>query len=240
MADIEIVIKIPETLKRITDEEDYRAFSHPVWLAILMESILNGTPLAESDDCVSREELLTALDTWDKFGVDDTGHLFRLDNLSYPHYEPYIHYRDVIKAVKGMPRVQLNREKHDEEVIKETVASVWGKPPCDDAISRQAVLDCQQIFYDNAGYKTYYVDIEDIKDLPLVYPQEPKWIPVSERLPEKSTWVLVTCKNPDGYIYLDIKLINQYTGLWDGDEDFIGTVLAWMPLPKPYKAESEE
>lgn len=45
MADIELVIKIPETLKRITDEEDYRAFSHPVWLAILMESIQNGIPL---------------------------------------------------------------------------------------------------------------------------------------------------------------------------------------------------
>ena len=67
-----------------------------------------------------------------------------------------------------------------------------------------------------------------------------KWIPVSERLPEKSTWVLVTCKNPDGYIFLDIKLINRYTELWDGDEDFIGTVLAWMPLPEPYKKEGGE
>ena len=45
MADIELVIKIPETLKRITDEEDYKTFSHPDWLAILMDSILNGTPL---------------------------------------------------------------------------------------------------------------------------------------------------------------------------------------------------
>ena len=69
--------------------------------------------------------------------------------------------------------------------------------------------------------------------------EQTEWIPISERLPEKSTWVLVTCKNPDGYIYLDIKLINQYTELWDGDEDFIGTVLAWMPLPKPYKMKGE-
>jgi len=43
--------------------------------------------------------------------------------------------------------------------------------PCDDAISRKAVLNLKQTFYDNAGYETDYVDIEDIKDLPPVYPQ---------------------------------------------------------------------
>ena len=45
MADIEMVIKIPETLKRIAKEEDYKSFSHPIWLAILMECIWNGTEL---------------------------------------------------------------------------------------------------------------------------------------------------------------------------------------------------
>lgn len=45
MADIELVIKIPETLKKIADEEDYKTFSHPVWQAILMERIQNGSPL---------------------------------------------------------------------------------------------------------------------------------------------------------------------------------------------------
>lgn len=57
------------------------------------------------DDAVSREELLKAIDTWDKFGVDDTNSLFRLDNLSLPYYVPYIHYDDVIKCIKGMPSV---------------------------------------------------------------------------------------------------------------------------------------
>lgn len=70
--------------------------------------------------------------------------------------------------------------------------------------------------------------------------QEAKWISVSERLPEKSTWVLTTCKNSDGYIFLEILLINQYTGLWDGDEDFSGTVIAWMPLPKLYEPQESE
>lgn len=59
----------------------------------------------ESDDLISRDELLKAIDTWDKFGVDDTNSLFRLDNLSLPHYVPYIHYDDVVKCIKGMPSV---------------------------------------------------------------------------------------------------------------------------------------
>ena len=57
------------------------------------------------EDAISREELLKAIDTWDKFGVDDTNSLFRLDNLSLPYYVPYIHYDDVIKCIKGMPSV---------------------------------------------------------------------------------------------------------------------------------------
>ena len=58
------------------------------------------------EDAISRGELLKAIDTWDKFGVDDTNSLFRLDNLSLPHYVPYIHYDDVVKCIKGMPSVK--------------------------------------------------------------------------------------------------------------------------------------
>ena len=50
--------------------------------------------------------------------------------------------------------------------------------PCDDAVSRAMVLDLKQTFYDNAGYETEYVDIEDIKALPPVTPKQKtgKWI----------------------------------------------------------------
>ena len=37
-----------------------------------------------------------------------------------------------------------------------------------DLISRQAVLNLKQIFTDNAGYETEYVDVEDIKELPSI------------------------------------------------------------------------
>lgn len=63
---------------------------------------------AQADgDLISRAELLKALETWDRFGVDDTNSLFRLDNLSLPHYVAYIHYDDVVKCIKGMPSVAI-------------------------------------------------------------------------------------------------------------------------------------
>lgn len=49
--------------------------------------------------------------------------------------------------------------------------------PCEDCISRQAILNLKQTFYDEAGYETDYVDIEDIESLPSVQPkaeQKPK------------------------------------------------------------------
>ena len=63
--------------------------------------------------------------------------------------------------------------------------------------------------------------------------QEPKWIPVSERLPEKtglhlvSIGDLVTTANFDGHNFRTQAMVR-----------FIPD--AWMPLPEPYKAESED
>ncbi|MFQ7674365.1 MAG: DUF551 domain-containing protein [Ruminococcus sp.] len=63
--------------------------------------------------------------------------------------------------------------------------------------------------------------------------KENGWIPVSERLPEDGTYITT----------LDGELVGQeepFTGMcgienekWD-DED---CVIAWMPLPEPYKEE---
>ena len=54
------------------------------------------------DDAISRDELLKAIDTWDKFGYTETGCFVREPKGDYV---PYIHYDDVIKSIKGMPSV---------------------------------------------------------------------------------------------------------------------------------------
>ena len=74
-------------------------------------------------------------------------------------------------------------------------------------------------------------DIDTAIDMAIkALEQEPKtgWIPVSERLPEKSGQYLVTVKK--GYMLL---------GLWCGIKDDWINVIAWMPLPEPYKKKME-
>lgn len=64
------------------------------------------------------------------------------------------------------------------------------------------------------------------------------WIPVSERLPEGLfVKTLVSCEDSLGLpIVPKVALYDGYEHSWECEEK----VIAWMHLPKPYKAESEE
>ena len=44
---MQIVIEIPNTLKKILDSHDIQTASHPMWIAIMMDAIENGTPITK-------------------------------------------------------------------------------------------------------------------------------------------------------------------------------------------------
>ncbi len=74
--------------------------------------------------------------------------------------------------------------------------------------------------------------------------QSQKWIPVSERLPKKHEDALTTTRY-DGFLgrygtWVETGFINDI-GEWSGACTCIGgKVIAWMPLPKPYRREDEQ
>lgn len=130
--------------------------------------------------------------------------------------------------------------------------------PCEDAISRQAIIktlnkmdryvadeltlcDTERKFPQNEVFIVDDVYEEIVEQLPSVNPQEPKtgWIPVSEKLPEK----------PDNYPYCGIHRTYFLVSLASGCVETLGyefdrdkwqvtgsPVVAWMPLPESYEA----
>lgn len=76
-----------------------------------------------------------------------------------------------------------------------------------------------------------------------------KWIPISERLPENESRVLMTRHamiNDEHVSFLEDDVVVMglffedqflYTNLYPCDESKTHRITAWMPLPQPYKGE---
>lgn len=105
--DIEDYKVIVDALEQEPCEELYRLITNSNSL-MLLENYKTGERtviekrLEPCEDCISRAELLKAVDTWDKFGCDADTKLVPVKDC----YVPYIHYDDVVKAIKGMPSIQ--------------------------------------------------------------------------------------------------------------------------------------
>jgi len=62
----------------------------------------------------------------------------------------------------------------------------------------------------------------------------PHWIPVTERLPEKLDYYLVSGNNS---VWLARYESGRFLGVLSGHA--LDTVIAWMPLPEPFKGVTE-
>lgn len=123
-----------------------------------------------------------------------------------------------------------------------------------DLIERQAAIDAlaEKLYHNVDDYRTA---VFVIGNLPSVQPEQ-RWIPCSERLPEEYGEYQITWTTS----YASKKLFigdaeYEITGEWDSENDrFKGEwllhdymeyyqnvkVIAWMPLPEPYKGERRE
>ena len=120
--------------------------------------------------------------------------------------------------------------------------------PCEDCISRAEALDAIEKEKQGwEGSERYAIDEchTRIAELPSVTPKA-RWIPVSEGLPEHTMPVLITVRRYDdvivvrrGYYYShgNDSIFHADNGIcWEIDDDGL---LAWQPLPQPYKEDKE-
>ena len=96
-----------------------------------------------------------------------------------------------------------------------------------------------------------YLEAENvIEALPSAEPER-KWIPVTEALPKNSEhdWVLGQIRETDsGYLWIPRQVeyrqitddwFEESIGWFKKNPDHAFEVLAWMPLPEPYRGDHE-
>lgn len=108
---------------------------------------------------------------------------------------------------------------------------------CEDAISRQAAIDAirriRMCKCSTNEVEAVAECLRVVEALPSVQPKQ-NWTPVSKRLPNFNDIVLASTDSD--YPELEV-ILTVYNGeeFW-----FNGKIKAWMPIPEPYEAESEE
>ena len=66
--------------------------------------------------------------------------------------------------------------------------------------------------------------------------EQRRWIPVAEKLPDISKSVLICDIEDDIYLGHRTRYGDYYPDFWDGE---IKNVVAWQPLPAPYKEDAQ-
>ena len=106
----------------------------------------------------------------------------------------------------------------------------------DDLISRQAVYEILERYDSTADVDAIRMDVEDLSS---AQERKKRWIPCEERLPEyDGEMYLVTdyCEQINRRrLHISYCYVNR-EGFWS-DVPMGYKVVAWMPLPEPYKGE---
>lgn len=173
-------------------------------------------------DCISRRAAIDAVR--DRMGKGET-------NIG----DTFIECFEMI--LNALPSAQSNTHN-----TLQSVESVG------DTISRQAAIDeideWIKAFREN-GHKESAADARLIQDgiiqLPSAQP-EPQWIPCSERLPHGSCSDLVNVSIHDDsgdtpFDYTSCGWVTTDGEYWIVDNEINNHVIAWMPLPEPWRGE---
>lgn len=111
----------------------------------------------------------------------------------------------------------------------------------DDLISRKAAIEAlgerPMVWMDDDDYalgerSQYDMDKLAIETVPSAQPEQ-RWIPCSERLPEKPNIYTVTDSKGDvvRFVFYDTESSRKY---------WLRCAKAWMPLPEPYREEGDQ
>ena len=127
--------------------------------------------------------------------------------------------------------------RRKDEIIKVTDAAsdyVAGMIELEKAIKYQEEMSRER-YLNDGSHKQYAEWLKELKE--FREKREREWTPVREELPELEKYVLCQCRAG----IVEILRWTEY-GWYDDEECHYmqSFVVAWMPLPEPYKAESEE
>ena len=101
------------------------------------------------------------------------------------------------------------------------------------------LIDADEILKKCNGGNCWYIPRDAIEDAPTI---DAGWTPCSERLPKKGEVVLIT--NGKGNVrcgqYRSEYDVRGGTHYWWWKGKTVESVIAWMPLPEPYKGGDTE
>ena len=121
-----------------------------------------------------------------------------------------------------------NYNKVDWDALPSAEATIGDYP--NDLISRSALME----YCSNQKSKT--IDNNDIARFPSAEAVQ-GWIPCSERLPSESGWYVISVVGFENIT--DVSYFYSDEAKWS-DVSHTQSVVAWMPLPKPYKGGEDE